>query len=49
MAKIEDIFGQPLNVVNVGLESMAQSIRDQGVPVVDVDWRPPVGDVPDCA
>ncbi len=46
MAKIEDIFGQPLNVVNVGLESMAQSIRDQGVPVVDVDWRPPAGDVP---
>ena len=46
MAKIDDIFGQPLSVVNVGLESMARSIRDQGVPVVDVDWRPPAGDVP---
>jgi hypothetical protein len=45
MAKIEDIFGQPLNVVNVGLESMARSLRDQGVPVVDVDWRPPAGGV----
>jgi len=45
MMKIEDIFGQPLNVVNVGLESMAQSLRDQGVPVVDVDWRPPAGGV----
>src|SRR5512137_2225619 len=46
MKKIEDIFGQPLNIVNVGLESMARSLRDQGVPVVDVDWRPPAGDVP---
>src|SRR5512136_578335 len=46
MAKIENIFGQPLNVINVGLESMARSLRDQGVPVVDVDWRPPAGDVP---
>ena len=46
MTKIEDIFGQPLNVVNVGLESMAQSLRDQNVPVVDVDWRPPAGDAP---
>jgi hypothetical protein len=45
MTKIEDIFGQPLNVVNVGLESMARSLRDQGVPVVDVDWRPPTGGV----
>jgi hypothetical protein len=46
MAKIEDIFGQPLSVVNVGLESMARSLRDQGVPVVDVDWRPPAGGAP---
>jgi hypothetical protein len=46
MARIDDIFGQPLSVVNVGLESMARSIREQGVPVVDVDWRPPAGDVP---
>jgi len=42
---INDIFGQPLTVVNVGLESMAQSVRDQGVPVVRVDWRPPADGV----
>jgi len=28
-------------VINVGLESMAQAVREQGVSVVDVDWRPP--------
>jgi len=35
-------FTQPLSVINVGLTSMAQSVRAQGVPVVDVDWRPPL-------
>ncbi|MBI3762760.1 MAG: DUF1116 domain-containing protein [Chloroflexi bacterium] len=43
---IADLFGQPLSVVNVGLSSMAQSVRDQKVPVVEVDWRPPAGGVP---
>ncbi len=38
---INEIFGQPLTVINVGLESMAQSMRDQSVQVIQVDWRPP--------
>ena len=38
--KINDLFGKPISVVNVGLASMAQPMRDQDVPVVDVDWRP---------
>ena len=43
---INDLFSQPISVINVGLGSMAQSIRDQGLPVSDVDWKPPVNDVP---
>ncbi|HOV47635.1 MAG TPA: DUF1116 domain-containing protein [Anaerolineae bacterium] len=39
---IQDIFGQPLKAVNVGLESFAESLRDQGVAVQQVDWRPPL-------
>jgi len=39
--KINDLFGKPINVVNVGLASMAQPMRDQNIPVVDVDWQPP--------
>lgn len=35
-------LGSPLNVVNVGLEVFARSLRAQDVPVVDVDWRPPL-------
>ncbi len=39
--QINDLFGKPLSVVNVGLESMAQSVQAQDTPVIDVDWRPP--------
>jgi len=40
--KINDLFGKPISVVNLGLATMAQPMRDQGVPVVDVDWKPPL-------
>jgi len=40
--KIQDLFGKPLRVVNVGLRSFAASLEEQGVPVVHVDWRPPL-------
>ena len=39
---IQSFFGKPLNVVNVGLRSFAESLEDQGVEVVQVDWRPPL-------
>jgi hypothetical protein len=40
--KIQDLFGKPLHVVNVGLRSFTESLQAQGVPVVHVDWRPPL-------
>jgi hypothetical protein len=45
-SKLNQFFGQPLAVVNIGLESMAQAVREQQIPVTVVDWRPPAGDVP---
>lgn len=39
--KINDIFGRSLTVVNVGLASLADSLDDQDVQVVDIDWSPP--------
>lgn len=39
--RILDLFGEPLSVMNVGLDSMAQSLRDQKVPVFHLDWKPP--------
>ncbi len=46
MKKINDIFGKDLTVVNVGLASMAKSVSDQGVKVIDLDWQPPKDGIP---
>lgn len=39
--EINDIFGRPLAVVNVGLATLAESVRAQHVDLIDVDWTPP--------
>lgn len=41
-----DLFSSPLQAVNLGLESFAQTLADLGVPVEQVDWRPPAGGNP---
>jgi hypothetical protein len=41
MTKINDLFGKELTVVNLGLASMAKSVSDQNIKVVDLDWQPP--------
>ncbi len=46
MTKINDIFGKELTIINVGLASMAKSVSDQGVKVIDLDWQPPKEGVP---
>jgi hypothetical protein len=43
---INEVFGKPVTVINVGLKSMAQSVEAQGVPTLDVDWQPPADGVP---
>jgi FdrA protein len=35
------LLSAPLKVVNLGLSSFADSLRQQEVPVLHVDWRPP--------
>lgn len=37
------LLAGPPRVVNVGLAVFADSLRAQGVPVIDLDWRPPAG------
>lgn len=39
--QLQPLFGKPLTVLNLGLEIFGRSLRDQGVPVVEVDWQPP--------
>lgn len=43
---IDEIFGKPIHVVNVGLKSVAESVATQGVAVTDVDWKPSPYDIP---
>lgn len=37
------ILEEPLKVVNLGLSMFADNLRDEGIDVVHVDWRPPAG------
>jgi hypothetical protein len=46
MTKINELFGKDLTVLNVGLASMAKSVSDQGVKVIDLDWQPPKNGIP---
>jgi len=46
MTKINELFGKDLTVLNLGLASMAKSVSDQNVKVVDLDWQPPKDGVP---
>lgn len=41
------LFADPLHVVNLGLSSFAETLRNGHVPVIDVDWRPPAGGDPE--
>ena len=41
MSKVNDLFKSEIKVINVGLESFANSLRETGYSVIQVDWAPP--------
>jgi len=41
--KIDKLLKEPLVVINVGLKGFSDSLEEQGVDVVQVDWVPPAG------
>jgi len=41
--KEDCLLGNPLKVVNVGLELFYESVLEQGIEVFHVDWNPPAG------
>ncbi len=43
MLRMKDLFSTKLKVVNLGLESFGDALRDQAVETVHVDWQPPAG------
>jgi len=46
MAGIEDLFGQEIRVINLGLEVFAATLEQLGVAVIHVAWSPPAGGDP---
>jgi FdrA protein len=38
-----EFLSQPVDAINVGLESFYDSLREQGAEAVHVDWKPPAG------
>jgi hypothetical protein len=41
--ELERFLQSPLIVIAMGLRDFAESLREQGVEVVQVDWTPPAG------
>ena len=39
----DDLLHKPIIVINLGLKKFAESLEDQQVEVVQVDWVPPAG------
>jgi hypothetical protein len=48
-ATLAEVLARGPVVVNVGVRDFADALRAQGVPVVEVDWRPPATTDPDVA
>ncbi|SIQ51197.1 Protein of unknown function [Alkalispirochaeta americana] len=46
---ITALFGQDLQVVNLGLESFGDTLSQLGTPVTSVEWKPPAGGDPELA
>lgn len=40
---LSKLFATGPVMVNIGLDSFAASVKEQQVPVVSLDWRPPAG------
>ena len=43
MDKTMELVTKPIKIVNIGIDSFLESLKNQGVEVVHVDWRPPAG------
>jgi hypothetical protein len=41
--RIVSILDEPIIVINLGLKKFSESLDDQSVQVVQVDWTPPAG------
>jgi len=43
MSKINNLFNDELKVINMGLESFSDDLKNQGISTLQMAWRPPAG------
>jgi hypothetical protein len=43
MTRINELFQEELKVINMGLQSFEENLKEQNVKTVQVDWKPPAG------
>jgi hypothetical protein len=41
--KVDELLHKPLVVINLGIKEFTESMEEQKVEVVQVDWVPPAG------
>jgi DNA-binding TFAR19-related protein (PDSD5 family) len=41
--EIDEMLQKPLIIINLGLKKFAESLEEQKVEVIQVDWVPPAG------
>jgi len=41
--KMSTLFSEKLQVINIGLDGFGQTLKNLGIPVAMIDWRPPAG------
>ena len=41
--KNKSLIGEPLEVLNIGLEGFAKELEEQNFKVTHIDWSPPAG------
>ena len=41
--QINALFGTDLKVINMGLSSFAENLKEQKIKTVKMEWRPPAG------
>ena len=43
MNKSRPVIEREIQVINIGIDRFADDMKQAGVPVIQMDWRPPAG------
>lgn len=40
---INDLFGKDLKIINIGMDSFKDNLKELGYETIQLDWAPPAG------